>query len=269
MYETHNLTADYPMSFCSYTRPDTLYFTPHWHENIELIHITRGSTRAILGAEEVCGGVEDTFVVNTNTMHQFFSTGGVLEYHCLIMSVEFLKQFGLDFTQLQVEPCVNDDNITLLFSSIADIVKKKQPYYKPLSLGEAMKIAAVLMREYTAEENTDTRDRNDSKTELVKKAITYMKKNYAQQITLEDICSEVSISKCYFCHIFKEVTGMSAIKMLNFIRCQEARRIFLSEEDNVFETAHKCGFENMSYFTKTYKSIMGVLPSEDIKNLRK
>ena len=83
---------------------------------------------------------------------------------------------------------------------------------------------------------------------------------------LDEVCSEIGVSKCYFCHIFKEVTGMTAIKMLNFIRCQEVKIVFFNSEGNIWETAHKCGFENMSYFTKTYKLIMGELPSKTMKN---
>lgn len=262
MYETHKLTANYPMSFASFKLSETSYFTPHWHENIELIHVTKGNIRAILDSKEVCGGVGNTLVVNTNAMHQFFSTDGDLEYHCLIMSVEFLKQLGLDFSELKVAPCVKDDNITLLFSHIADIVKNKLLYYKPESLAETLKIASILLRNYTSGDSADPTGRNNAKTELVKKSISYMKKNFEKQITLEDICCEIGVSKCYFCHAFKEITGMTAIKMLNFIRCQEAKRLFLNSEGNVWETAHRCGFENMSYFTKTYKSIMGELPSK-------
>ena len=254
------------MSFSAYKRLDTSYFAPHWHENIELIHVTKGNARAILDSKEVSGGVGNTFVVNTNAMHQFFSTDGVLEYQCLIIGIESLKQMGLDFTEHQVALCINDEDVTSLFSSVAKIVKNKQSYYEPESFAEALKIATILLRKYAVKNSDESTDRNKNKTELVKKSISYMKKNFERQLSLEEMCSEIGVSKCYFCHIFKEVTGMTAIKMLNFIRCQEAKRILLNSEGNVWETAHKCGFENMSYFTKTYKEIMGELPSRVMKN---
>ena len=265
MYEKHRLTAAYPMRFVNHERPYMSYFVPHWHENIEIINITEGSARVILNSREVRGGVGTTFVVNSGYIHQYFSTKGTLKYHCLIISVEFLKQLGLDFTDIEAELCVNDDNITRLFASLGDIVKQQKQYYKPESIAEALKIATMLMREHTVRSGIIAAEKNN-KTELVKKSISYLRNNFEKQLTLDTVCSEVGVSKYYLCHAFKDVTKMTFTKMLNYIRCQEAKRLFLNSEANVCEAARKCGYENMSYFTKTYKSVMGCLPSEDMRN---
>ena len=74
-----------------------------------------------MDSKEVSGGAGTTFVVITNAMHQFFSTDGGLEYQCLIMGVEDLKQIGLDFSGHQVSLCINDEDVSSLFSSVAKI----------------------------------------------------------------------------------------------------------------------------------------------------
>lgn len=265
MYELHKLPTEFPMSFKSYTLTDKQYFVPHWHENIEIIHITEGRVRLLLDSKEVQAGVGDTLIVNTNVIHQFFAEKGSLSYHCLIMSVDFLKQVGLDFSRFVVKDCVNDNNIALLFSSVDELIKRKPPYYKAEVLGEALRVASMLLRNYTDEVRRGDLGRKNVKTEIVKKAVSYMKENFADEITLEKICEEIGASRSYFCHSFKEMTGMTATAMLNFIRCREAKRILMNSEYNVCETANRCGFTNMSYFSKTYRAIMGQKPSETMQ----
>ncbi|MBR5157776.1 MAG: helix-turn-helix transcriptional regulator [Clostridia bacterium] len=266
MYELHKHNPTFPMTFKPFIINELSKFSPHWHENIELLHITKGRARAIIGAQEVFADAGDTIIVNTDTIHQLYSVSGDLEYYCLIIEIEFLKQVGLDFTETAVSSIVCDNSIALLFTQIASIVKAKDAYYESDVCSCALKIANILMKNYESAKNTDALNQKDAKTELVKSAITYMKKNFERNINLDDICRDVGFTKCYFCHTFKEITGMTATNMLNIIRCKEAHRILKNTNDNVLEAALKCGFSNASYFTKTYKAIMGQMPSETKKN---
>ena len=48
-------------------------------------------------------------------------------------------------------------------------------------------------------------------------------------------------------------------------RCKEAKKL-LKAGSTVSEAANSCGFKNLSFFSKTYKNIMGNLPIKDLKN---
>ena len=61
--------------------------------------------------------------------------------------------------------------------------------------------------------------------------------------------------------VIMEVTGYSPISFLNLLRCTRAQEYLTSGRFNVSETAALCGFENLSYFSRTYKKHMGMLPS--------
>ena len=50
---------------------------------------------------------------------------------------------------------------------------------------------------------------------------------------------------------------------VNFARCSQARRLLITGRYNVTEAAQRSGFENLSYFTRTYKRYMGALPSRE------
>ena len=121
------------------------------------------------------------------------------------------------------------------------------------------------MRKYQLDKN-DAPDKNSiNKIEMAKLSISYMKKNFREDITLDDIAGHIGFNKCYFCRVFKEVTGVTVITMLNTIRCEEAKHLLASTSYNISEVAERCGFSNTSYFTKIYKKITGCLPSYDIK----
>ena len=95
-----------------------------------------------------------------------------------------------------------------------------------------------------------------------------MKSNYGERLTLEKIAEEAGLSKYYFARAFKKTTGMTVVSFLNIIRCRYARGLLLNKKHSVREAAYLCGFENDSYFSKTFKKVMGYLPSEVTQNAK-
>ena len=57
---------------------------------------------------------------------------------------------------------------------------------------------------------------------------------------------------------------MTVIEYVNILRCKEAKRL-ISEGQSVSEAAIASGFNNLSYFTRTYKKYVGELPSSNKK----
>ena len=53
------------------------------------------------------------------------------------------------------------------------------------------------------------------------------------------------------------------LRYLNEIRCQRAKLMLREGRANVSGVAQRCGFNNVSYFTKIYKEIYGHSPSND------
>ncbi len=264
MYETLKVNPDFPIIFHKDTLMKDLRVSPHWHENLEILNILSGSGKIIIGTNEITVTPGDTIVINSNTMHQIVSLEDSLVFYCLIIGTELLYNFGLDITSVNIKSKVTDVNITALFSCIHRIYNEKPVCYKPEICGNAIKIASLLVRKYQEIESSSS-DKSDTKAEMVKLSISYMKKNFKDDITLDDIAGFVGFNKCYFCRVFKEVTGCTVISMLNTLRCEEAKHLLSSSKYNISEVAERCGFSNTSYFTKIYKKITGHLPSYDIK----
>ena len=65
-----------------------------------------------------------------------------------------------------------------------------------------------------------------------------------------------------FQRLFKKVTGYAPGIFLQQLRVNEAARILLTEKIKVKFTGIKVGFNNQSYFVKTFKRIIGITPQE-------
>ena len=97
--------------------------------------------------------------------------------------------------------------------------------------------------------------------ERVKKVMTYLRQNLENPISLDAIASCVGISKYHLSREFKELTGITIFDCLNLLRCRAAMQMLLSGS-TVAEAAGASGFENLSYFSRTFKRCIGKLPSD-------
>lgn len=91
-------------------------------------------------------------------------------------------------------------------------------------------------------------------------AIDYVNKNIFKEITIDDICSEVHISKYYFCRRFKETMGMTVMDYVLKTRIALAKNMLERENVSISEVSDKCGFSSVSYFCRVFKESVGVSP---------
>lgn len=95
-------------------------------------------------------------------------------------------------------------------------------------------------------------------------AKNYISQHYDQQINIKEVSNYVDLSADYFSHIFKKEVGISFSKYLNKIRIEKAKILMRSKNLKVYEVAHRVGYENESYFTRKFKSSVGITPLEYI-----
>ncbi|OYP21798.1 hypothetical protein CG709_07675 [Lachnotalea glycerini] len=76
------------------------------------------------------------------------------------------------------------------------------------------------------------------------------------------IASDIGVSPNYLTKVFQEYLGMSLHKYILNIKIEKAQQILLAGNANVTETAEKCGFSSIHVFSKTFRNIVGISPSE-------
>ena len=116
-----------------------------------------------------------------------------------------------------------------------------------------------LYRDFVVTQNTEDPKKHYT-AERIKETIRYIRQHYAERLTLAQIADHVGVSKYHLSHDFKKFSGQTIFEHLNTIRCKEAKRL-IESGSSVSAAAISCGFENMSYFSRTYKKYIGCLPS--------
>lgn len=90
-------------------------------------------------------------------------------------------------------------------------------------------------------------------SEIIKKAIQYISRNFATNISLEDVAKYVHLNSAYFSTLFKQSTGSSFKEYLNMVRVEESKRLLSNTNYSLIDIAVSTGFEDQSYFAKVFK----------------
>lgn len=231
----------------------------NWHDNLEIQICLEGSGTVLLDGEKVNFNKNDVVVVNSNVIH-YTGTDSSMAYSCLIVSTEFCRQIGLDPAGVLFESHIKSDVLVDLFQNLTRTYKDTQAPCRIAKLNKiALEILIELAENYTVKE---TAPKTETKNfETVKATISFIRENYQQKITLDEIATAVLCDKYALCRQFKKLTGQTIVENLNGYRCIKAID-YLNEGYSVAQTALCCGFENISFFTKTFKKYIGKLPSE-------
>ena len=268
IYENHSYSdPNFPIIFHTDIRSGkNNYFYMHYHENIELLCFTEGTGIVTYGTTQLHVSKGDTVIINADTLHSIKSTCGLLRYHCLIVDKFFCESFDIYTSNMSFKNIIHDDIVTEILFKISKEMQDEKKFYKSLVKSHSINLIIYLCRNFIESRNPLVDNIMNNKIILVKKAIDYIRNNFLNDITIDNICIDIGFSKYYFCRVFKEITGKTVVDYINFLRCDYARKLLLTGKFNVSEIAENSGFRNLSYFSKTYKRYMGNLPSVDNMN---
>lgn len=97
----------------------------------------------------------------------------------------------------------------------------------------------------------------------LQKMLTYIYKNYAGSVTLEDIANSANISRSEAERCFHTYMGCSPIYALIQYRLQTAHRLLSEKMLSLQEISFACGFNSVNYFSRQFKKTYGYTPSQN------
>ena len=98
--------------------------------------------------------------------------------------------------------------------------------------------------------------------ELIESVKKYIRSNYGKDININDIAVHFFITPAYLSRLFKKYSDVRPIEYLTNYRIQKACDYFSHSHLTVREVAELCGYSNQFYFSKAFKQITSVSPSE-------
>ncbi|MDE1549098.1 helix-turn-helix transcriptional regulator [Jeotgalibaca caeni] len=112
-------------------------------------------------------------------------------------------------------------------------------------------------------------DKMFDKRDIVAEMKEYTKKNYHQNLTLQELGKHLNYSHSYLGKKFRAEEKMSYRTYLDHVRIEEAKKLLKGDQYLVYEIAEKVGYSDSDYFYKKFKKITGTSPKSYQKTTTK
>ncbi len=250
----------------------------HWHREMEIIYVDVGVANVLLSGENLCLKAGQGAVINGGVLHSIINgREGESCFRSVVFDPAITGGAETIFRQKYIMPVLagNFEGVFLTGKEDAELCKNidnccnalldRYEGYEFDFREQASKLILGLRKYIKLKEKAD-RIKNPRNEERVKKMLSYISENYSDDITLKTIAQTVSISESECLRCFRQVLGISPMKYLKEYRLQKAADMMIVSDEKIKIIALNCGFNDVSYFTKSFKEFKGMLPREYRKN---
>lgn len=98
--------------------------------------------------------------------------------------------------------------------------------------------------------------------ESIYAVLEYVRKHYAQHISVEQMAELAGYAKTYFCRQFKSITGIPFYRYLTCYRISVACMLMEERHNSMSHIAQSTGFSSLPLFSRAFKEITGMTPSQ-------
>lgn len=138
---------------------------------------------------------------------------------------------------------------------------------KPVRSSDILKMLVEFADELSLPEKNIEGCKETGLNPVVNQAKEYIEENYYSNITLQQVADKVSISAGYLSTLFNQELKCGFTDFLNEVRVNHACMYLKQNYFKTYEIAYKIGFNDEKYFSKVFKKIKGMSPSEYKKGL--
>ena len=265
-------TPDFPMAFYHVDERHPRYNMPfHWHKEMELIRILEGSITISLDSVFLTIHAGDLILIEEGVIH-----GGTPEhcvYECAVFDAGLLahtdacKRYVRLMTRHQIQLYHYFQADEPRFAPLLAATERLFPAIayphagsELLTLGALYEFFGRLFEGECYVESPVESVSLRRKMDVLKPVLEYIDTHYASPISLADLSRLAGMSPKYFCRFFKAALHRTPMDYLNYYRIEQACRILTTRELPVTEAAYRCGFNDSSYFVKTFRKYMGITP---------
>ncbi len=151
-------------------------------------------------------------------------------------------------------------HIDELSSKIAYRIEKCKTMEELSMLGQEMvRKYCLLVREHTIDEQHSI---------LIKQTITLINYDYTANLNLNEIAKKLNVNASYLSTLFKQETNETLTEYVTRKRMEYATLLLNNSDLSISEVAAFCGINDLQYFSKTFKKVVGHTPSEYKKLVR-
>lgn len=270
-YEIVTADNNLPGKVMLYDKTGSECFTnKHWHKNLEIDYIIKGRMWTMRNNVDRDISDGEYVVVNSEDVHQTCgkTPDDRVKYLVVLFSYNYIKTYFKDFENYMFDVDKNEQakqRIAQLLKAIVFELENRSDF-SDLKISCAMsQILMVLFTKCRVKKDTLSLSEPTDDLEYAKKAIDFIKENYKERISLDDIASYVGLTPTYFSRYFKQSTRKTFKNYLNLIRLENALLDIQNNNNSETLAAKNNGFPSVKSFIAVFKSVYGCAPSEYVK----
>lgn len=248
----------------------------HWHDEVELIYIKKGTVTITVDFAPHTVAAGTIALILPGQLHSIeqYKTESV-EYENIIFHPGILisKKADTGSTDYLTPILSGALPVPLLYtpdsphySMIAACVDANDDISRTNPAGYQLFIKSQLFMLFYILANKcllgEVPKKDYKSLEKMKLILKYVENHYMEKITIEDMANELGISQSHFMKYFKNTMGTSFIDYLNEYRLTMASRLLVSSDSSILTIAEEVGYDNLSYFNRTFKKRFAMTPRE-------
>ena len=250
----------------------------HWHEELEFAILTEGTATMAAGNEKFVLKAGDGLFVNSSILHAAWDmNGSCCRFHSIVFHPRLVggSQDSV-FHQDYVLPLIRNRGLECLFLS-PDISWQQQaltaiedawqacvqePPGYAFQVREALSRLIFLLHSNTSVLSQPPGEKALRDAARVKTMLSCIHAHFSEELTVRQIAASCAISDSECLRCFRSTIGTTPIRYLKEYRVQQAAEQLTATGDRIADIAARCGFQDMSYFTKTFREVKGCTPTE-------
>lgn len=265
-------TFDFPIAFYHITPSHPRYqMTYHWHKECEIIRILQGDFILTVQDSVYSLSKDDIIFMQDGILH-----GGVPKdcvYECIVFDMKLLMKDNHICTR-QIQSIMRHERIidALLprdipsLHNVADnlfrAMREKKTGYEFITQGSLYHFLGIILEYHLYQVNQGTTAVCANRLNQLKNVLSYIEEHYNDSISLGDMARTAGMNPKYFCRYFREMTQRTPNDYLNYYRIECACEQLSTKDVSITEVALSCGFNDISYFIKTFHKYKGITPKQ-------
>ena len=249
----------------------------HWHDEMEAVVVHTGQTTASIGSQRHVLNAGQGFFVNAGALHAASGTkGSQCRYHSLVFHPRLVGG-GIDsvFWQNYLRPLISSgikgmilDGSQPWHRQALDATERawQAGAFEPPGFEFTVRSALSELVFQLCAHLPDSAGRSSEKahrdSERIKQMLRFIQSGYDGEISTSDIAASAMISQSEALRCFKSTIGMAPIQYVKRYRVQKAAELLSSTDQKIADIGAACGFQDTSYFTRTFREIKGLTPGE-------
>lgn len=270
-------TTLFPVA-CYHDNISQAYVPWHWHDELEILVVETGTARVSVNGTDHLVERGEGFFVNAGALHGVWPEG---EETCLMRSVVFHPRLvggSVDSIIWQkylepllsdpCRPCVHFVNAQEWEQAASAAIQTAWQSYVSEAVGFEFDVREWLSRlVFLLAKNCPTIEKKPPEKTLrdgerVKAMLQYIQEHYGGELTLAKIAESASISENECLRCFRSMISCTPIQYVKQVRIQKAAELLSSTNRKISDIGEECGFQEMSYFAKTFRELKGCTPGD-------